>query len=89
MARLWAVLSGGAAGLAAYRLLRRRRTAPPEAPAEPDARAEELRAKLAETREEPEPAAEEEPQDVAARRGDVHERARAAIEEMRGDGEAS
>ena len=91
MARLWAVLSGGAAGLVAYRLFRRRRPPVPEAqaPAEPDPRAEELRARLAETKHAEEPAAEPEPEDVAARRSDVHDRARAAIDEMRGEGDPS
>lgn len=86
MARLWALVSGGAAGLVTYGLLtRRRRRAPeppPEVPQEPDPRAEELKAKLAEQREdEPEP----EPQNVESRRQDVHENARSAIDEMRGE----
>jgi hypothetical protein len=62
MRRVTAWIGGVASGVVAYRFWRRHQaadTAPePEAPAEPDARADELRAKLAETREaEPEPAA--------------------------------
>jgi hypothetical protein len=62
MRRVTAWIGGVASGVVAYRFWRRHQTteaAPePEAPPEPDARAEELRAKLAETREaEPEPAA--------------------------------
>jgi hypothetical protein len=83
----------GAAGLVAYRLLRRdRRPAAVEAP--PDPRADELRRKLDESRslvadrEEFEQAetrvdeAEPAPPLDARRRG-VHDRARAAAEEMR------
>jgi len=85
--RLLGWLAGAAGGLAAYRLLRRRSAAPVEAPAEPDARAEELRAKLAETQEEPAPepeapAAEESPEE---RRRRVHDHGRAALDEMRHD----
>ena len=90
MRRLSAWLAGGAAGIAAYRLTKRLRTRAPEPPAEADPRAEELRARLAETKDaEPEPEQipePEEPQDVDARRRGVHEHARAAIDEMRGDG---
>jgi hypothetical protein len=74
-------LAGAAGGLAAYRALSRRRAhvAGPPAPAdEPaDDPAQELRAKLAETR-----AAEPEPDDPDARRRTVHEHGRAAIDEM-------
>ena len=85
MRRLIASIAGAAAGLVAYRLFTWRRVRSEEAPAEPgsDPRAEELRAKLAETQEpaaEPEPA----PEDVEARRRSVHERGRAAIDEMHG-----
>lgn len=76
MRRLLAWLAGGAGGVAAYRTLRRRR---PERVALPDTRADELRAKLAETREQP--ALE----DADARRRTVHEQARAALDEMRGE----
>lgn len=68
-------------------LLRRR----PAKEAEPDARTEELRRKLAEAREaEPsEPAAPEpEPEvDVEEARRRVHEEARAAVDEMQRSGE--
>jgi hypothetical protein len=78
MRRLFAWLAGAAGGLAAYRAVKRRREEPL-----PDTRADELRAKLAETREQPveEPA----PVDADARRARVHEQARAAIDEMRGE----
>jgi hypothetical protein len=60
MRRVTAWIGGVASGVVAYRFWRRHQAtevAPePEAPAEPDARADELRAKLAETRDaEPEP----------------------------------
>jgi hypothetical protein len=63
MRRVTAWIGGVASGVVAYRFWRRHHApdaAPePEAPAEPDDRAEELRAKLAETREAaPDPAAE-------------------------------
>ena len=87
MRRLLGWLAGAAGGLAAYRFLRRRHTAPVEAPPGPDDRAEELRAKLAETQEEPAPepeapAAEESPEE---RRRRVHDHGRAALDEMRHD----
>ena len=87
MRRLHAWITGAAGGVAAYRLFRRRRDEleePVEAPPEPDPRAEELRAKLAETRvEEPEPAAEEPPdQSPEERRKRIHEQARGALDEM-------
>jgi hypothetical protein len=107
MRRLTAWLGGAASGIAAYRFLRRQRApvpAEPEAPPEPDERAEELRAKLAETRsadpvagpvvEEPpaEPVAEEEPvaesESPEGRRQRVHEEGRAALGEMKPDGSA-
>jgi hypothetical protein len=49
---------------------------------------QELRAKLAEARSEPEPEPEPSagPDDPDARRRDVHEQARTALDEMRGDG---
>ena len=73
MKRLLALLLGG---LGIRALLRRRgRAAPDGSPAE------ELRARLAETRE-PEDAPEPDPADVDARRADVHERARRAIDEL-------
>jgi hypothetical protein len=84
MRRLYAWLAGSAGGLAAYRAFRRRRPEH-EAPAEhgPDPRAEELRTRLAETREgEGEPAVEPEALDPEARRRLVHEQGRAALDEM-------
>lgn len=82
--RLLALLAGGL-GIRAL-LLRRRRPAPIQAPAE------ELRARLAESREaeaEPEPArAPDGTPDVATRRADVHERARQALDELGGSSEA-
>lgn len=80
MKRLFGWLAGAVGGAAAYRALKKR-PAPAVDPAE------ELRAKLAETREvepEPEPAA---PLDPDARRREVHEQGRAAIDELR-DGAA-
>lgn len=81
MKRLFGWLAGAVGGAAVYRALKRR----PEPAADP---AEELRAKLAEARvvePEPEPAA---PLDPDARRREVHEQGRAAIDELRGDGAA-
>ncbi len=94
MRRLTAWIGGTAAGIVAYRLLRRRPQVAPEstAPAEPDARAEELRDKLAESRTaEPsaEPVVEEppaaEPESPEERRRQVHEEGRAALDEMKSD----
>jgi hypothetical protein len=90
--RLLAWLAG-ALGIAALYRSRRRRPAAPAA--EPDP-ADALRAKLAEARaagdgraefEAGEQAVDEVP-DVAARRRDVHDQARAAIDEMRGTTDA-
>jgi hypothetical protein len=106
MRRLSAWVGGALGGLAAYRWLRGRpqvTTEPPPAPAAPatDERAEELRAKLAESREsaEPSPAepspAETSPSEagetleaVEERRHRVHDEARAALDEMKSDGAA-
>ena len=81
MKRLTAWLGGVAGGMAAYRLFKR----PPQqvhAPApEPDP-AETLRAKIAESKAQQEPAA---PDDPDERRRAVHERGRAAIDEMKGE----
>lgn len=81
MRRLLAFL-GGLALLRAW--LSRRRPAPPPEVADP--RADELRRKLEESRtlvgEEDEFASGETPVDADDRRRDVHERGRAAIEEM-------
>ena len=87
MKRLTAWLTGVAGGVAAARIFRR---APLPAPVvhEPDP-ADALRAKLAETKTaqpEPDPApAPETRDDPDARRRAVHERGRAAVDEMRGD----
>jgi hypothetical protein len=98
-----AIIAGGVAAAAAvaYGLLRRKPAAQPpvdlpEEPAEPDPRAEELREKLAESRE---LAAEREAfeeaetpvdeavadEDVEQRRRELHERGHATAEQMRGD----
>jgi hypothetical protein len=84
MKRLTAWLTGVAGGVAAARIFRR---APAPAPVvhDPDP-AEALRAKLAETKTaqpEPQPAAPDD--DPDARRRAVHERGRAAVDQMRGD----
>jgi len=80
--RLLTWIAGAAGGLAAYRAVNRRKAAPEPVTAEVDP-AQELRAKLAEARAEPEPEAEAPPGDLDTRRRDVHEQARAAIDEMR------
>jgi hypothetical protein len=69
--------------MAAYRLLRRRQLVEP-VPTEPDGRADELRAKLASSREE-EPMAWEEPEQESPedRRRRVHEEGRAALDDMK------
>jgi hypothetical protein len=74
----WA--AGAAGGLAAYRAVMRRK-APEPVTAEADP-ANELRAKLSEAR-----AVETAPEEPDARRRDVHEQARSAIDEMRGGSE--
>jgi len=86
--RLLAVVLG-AVGLTAW-LKRRRQTATTEPEPSP---AEDLRAKLAQTKADPEtePAGVPEPEppaeDVAARRADVHDRARQAMAELRDESE--
>jgi hypothetical protein len=78
-ARLAWLLGGAGLAGAFYALTRRR----PQPAAPVDSRAEELRQKLAESRAvaaEP----DEKPGDVAEKRRAVHERGRAAAEEMRG-----
>ena len=84
----------GLAGLVAARsLVRRRRTAPA---AVADPRADELRQKLAEARDVADDRDEfesaettvdqaEPPRDLAARRREIHEKGRAAADEMRGE----
>jgi hypothetical protein len=105
MRRLLGWIGGVVGGIAAYRWLRARPPAAPEPSAEPaptaaDERAEELRAKLAESRvaepvvEEtpPEPVAKEEPgpppepESPEDRRARVHEAGRSALDEMKSDG---
>ena len=89
MRRLFAWLAGLAGGAAAYRAYKR---APQPAVTEPDP-AEALRAKLAEAKaagdDRDEFESGERPVDEAAdpdeRRRGVHERGRAAVDEMRGD----
>lgn len=85
MRRLHAWITGAVGGAAAYRLLRRSRS--PERAVElvpgPDPRADELRAKLAETQvEDAEPAVDESPEE---RRRRVHEQARGAIDDMQAE----
>ncbi|HEY2353577.1 MAG TPA: hypothetical protein VGH79_01590 [Gaiellaceae bacterium] len=96
MKRLTNWIAGVVAGIAAYRFWKRRRKLAPatspaaEAPEATDDRAEELRAKLAESRtsDEPSPAEPAEPEDsLEERRRRVHEDGRAAIDEMQGGGE--
>ena len=84
-------IGGAVWGVAVYKLWKRWRepdVAPVSAESGPDDRAEELRTKLAETRETAEtsgPAeADEWAGSVEDRRGRVHEEGRAAIDEMRG-----
>jgi hypothetical protein len=93
MRRLTAWVGGAVSGVVAYRIVKRRRhpaaaTAPAAEPA--DDRADELRAKLAESRasEEPSPAEpDESAESLEERRRRVHEEGRAAIDEMQGGGE--
>jgi hypothetical protein len=114
MRRLTAWVGGALGGVVAYRWWKRRPDADAEPTPEPtqeqpDERAEELRAKLAESRESDEaPAAEpvepaeaapvepeavepdepdEPPEAVDERRQRVHEDARAALDEMKSDGD--
>jgi hypothetical protein len=86
----WMVAGFGLAAAAASRFLRRRA---PVAPKEGDRRADELRQRIAESRavvderdafEEAETPVDEAP-DPQARRREVHERGRAAIDRMRRD----
>lgn len=101
MRRLFAWVAGALGGLAAWRLVRRSRGGALEAPPapaelEPDPRAEELRARLAEREaSEPEPEADVPPAETAVaepvsqddpeeRRRRVHEAGRAALDEMSG-----
>jgi hypothetical protein len=96
MRRLTAWIGGVAGGVAAYKVWRRRpqTTAEPTAdstPEEKDARAEELREKLAESRasDEPSPVEPGEPAEaVEERRQRVHDEGRAALDEMKSDDSA-
>jgi hypothetical protein len=63
---------------------RRRRAQPAAVPAPASDPAEELKQKLAESRAEEAAPAPEAPSGVDDRRREVHERARASIEQMRG-----
>ena len=82
----WLAAAAGVAGAAAYRTLRRKQAS------ETDPRAEELRRKLDESRPEDEPEVPAEPtidpaeadRGVEDKRQAVHDRGRAAAEEMRG-----
>jgi len=92
MKRLADWIGGAVWGVVTYRLWKRWRhpAAPATAPVgvETDDRAEELRAKLAETRASDEPAPAEpgeSPESVEERRRRVHEEGRAAIDEMHND----
>jgi hypothetical protein len=86
----WLVAGFGLAAAAAARFLR-----PERRPKAPDTRADELRQRIADSRaivderdsfEEAETPVDEAP-DPEARRREVHERGRAAIDRMRGDNE--
>jgi hypothetical protein len=99
MRRLTAWIGGVAGGVVAYRFWRRRPQAAAQPSPEPtreqqDDRADELRAKLAETRaaDEPLPAEpegpaepEEPPEAVEERRRRVHEEGRATLDQMKSD----
>ena len=80
--RGWIAAAVGLFGLIAY-VRRRRRPSPPQV--EP---ADELRARLAESRVDPSPnrppsrKAEAAPDELGERRQDVHDRARSAIDEL-------
>jgi hypothetical protein len=99
--RLLAWVAGAVGGLAAYRALKGKRPQPDTAA---DTRAEELKARLQEARAAPDdrdafesgevPVDQTEPPpdpaslDPGARRAQVHEQGRAALDEMRGDDSA-
>jgi hypothetical protein len=96
MRRLIKWIGGTVGGIAAYRFVRRQEASLQAAPEvevdEPDARADELRAKLAESRA-AEPVTEEEKEEEPVpeagspedRRRRVHEEGRAALDEMHSD----
>ncbi len=83
MKRLADWIGGALSGVVVYRLLKRRQK-PEPAPAaeESDDRAEELRAKIAESRASDESAPAESPESLEERRRRVHEEGRAAIDRM-------
>jgi hypothetical protein len=91
-------IGGALGGLAAYRWWRRRPDAAAEPTAQPehgapdaDERVDELRSKLAESRESEEPSPVEPgepPEAVEERRQRVHEEGREALDEMKSDGAA-
>jgi hypothetical protein len=84
MKRFFAWLAGFAGGIGTYRALRRQpHAAAPALPPAPDPAAE-LKAKLAQARAAEEPAVDD--ADVETRRQSVHDRARSAIDEMKGSG---
>jgi hypothetical protein len=96
MRGLLAWISGAAGGFALYRWLNRERVAAPALGPGPDPRAEELRAKLQESKPIVEERAEfearetpvDEAPDPAERRRRVHEQGRSAVDRMRrSDGE--
>ena len=98
MRRLTAWIGGVAGGVVAYRFWKGRPPAAAEDPSAmptadaPDERVDELRAKLAESREsyEPSPVEPGEPAEaVEERRQRVHDEGRAAVDEMKSDGAAS
>jgi hypothetical protein len=92
--RLTAWVGGAAGGFVAYRLLRRRRPQVAPEPStdpgttQPDARADELRAKLDESREPvvEEPSVQEPEQESPEdRRRRVHDEGRAALDDMKSE----
>ncbi len=97
MRRLAGWIGGVVWGFVGYQLWKRWRraeVAPAPTAEDPDVRAEELRAKLAEARESEEPAPAEptdqtgeDPASIEERRRRVHDEGRAAIDEMRGPSE--
>jgi hypothetical protein len=101
--RLFAWIAGVAGGLAAYRAVKGKPSQPQPQPVS-DSRAEELKARLQQAREAGEDSEafeagevpvdqaepiEAEPLDPGARRAQVHEQGRAALDEMRGGDQSS
>jgi hypothetical protein len=85
--RIAAWLAGATGAAIGYRWLRREREPASEVAPGGDERADELRAKLAETRAEEEqpPTEPSPPESLEDRRRRVHEEGRAAIDEMRSE----